>query len=540
MKKFWKTLFVTMATTFGISSCSDVPEPYLTPAPGMPEGVVLNADFSNSLNNFTSASTSGSLSWYNDFSSAMVTGYQDFNGDGTKENQAGVTYLISPEIDMTTIDSAYILVNMAINYERGDINKNNSVLITKNYTNDASTTEWTQLNYSTEGLGTSFDFVNCGITIPAEFIGSKIRVALRHTCSESQSSTWEVKKMQILKGTYEAPTTEPEPEQPVEGEFLSQDFSSSLGNFTSVSSVGSLSWYNDFSSAMVTGYQDFNGDGSKENQSGVTYFVSPAFTISGASAAHVAVNMAINYERGDINTNNAILISKNYNGDVNTATWTQLSYNTDDLGSSFTFTEKKVNIPAEFIGTSVVVAFRHTCNDSQSSTWEVKSIKVLAGNVEESTTEPEPEEPSVAGDATISIAGTTITLTNPKVTPSTTVSNTALNSFGWVNQGTPEGATDSEGTSFVFSQETGRNAPLFYDATNGVRMYALNSLTLQASKPIAKVILTCDSYNGTDYVGNSMLYASINDNEWKIVNDHTADFGGVQLRIKNIEITYAE
>lgn len=536
--KIWKTLFFTMATVLGISSCSDVPEPYTVPGTSSVEGAIFKADFSNSLNNFTTVSGSGSLSWYNDFSSAMVTGYQDFNGDGTKENQAGVTYLISPEIDLTTVGESYLLLNMAINYERGDINNNNSVLITTNYTGDVLNTEWTQLNYNTDGLGSSFTFTDKGINIPSDFIGKKVYIALRHTCSESQSSTWEVKKMQILKGTYEEPT--PEPEQPAEGEYLSQDFSSTLGSFTSVAATGSLSWYNDFSSAMVTGYQDFNNDGTKENQGGVTYLVSPAFTISGTEAAHIAINMAINYERADINTNNAILISKDYAGDVNTATWTQLTYNTDGLGSSFTFTDKQINIPAEFIGSPVVVAFRHTCNDTQSSTWEVKSIKVATGSAEEPSTTPDDPSTSVAGDAQITVDGTTVTLTNPKATPSATVTTTALNIFGWANQDAPTGAADSEGTSFVFAKESGRNDPLFYAATNGVRMYAKNSLTLQSSKPIAKVVFTCDSFDGTNYVGNPTLYATINGNEWKIINDHTAESGGVQLRIKSIEITYAE
>lgn len=53
------------------------------------------------------------------------------------------------------------------------------------------------------------------------------------------------------------------------------------------------------------------------------------------------------------------------------------------MGSSFTFKEKKVNIPAEFMGSKVVIALRHTCYDKQSSTWEVKSLSVKAGSVED-------------------------------------------------------------------------------------------------------------------------------------------------------------
>ena len=87
-------------------------------------------------------------------------------------------------------------------------------------------------------------------------MGGKVYIALRHTCSDTQSSTWEVKKIEVIKGKIEDIPEEPNPE----GEYLNQDFTSSLGGFTSTSVSGTLEWYNDFQSAMITGYQDFNGD----------------------------------------------------------------------------------------------------------------------------------------------------------------------------------------------------------------------------------------------------------------------------------------
>ena len=79
-------------------------------------------------------------------------------------------------------------------------------------------------------------------------MGSKVVIALRHTCSESQSSTWEVKSIKVQEG--KAPE-EGGSETP-DGTYIDQDFSSSLGSFTSQSASGSLKWYNDYSSAMVT------------------------------------------------------------------------------------------------------------------------------------------------------------------------------------------------------------------------------------------------------------------------------------------------
>ncbi|MGM9705606.1 MAG: carbohydrate binding domain-containing protein, partial [Prevotella sp.] len=200
-------------------------------------------------------------------------------------------------------------------------------------------------------------------------------------------STWEVKSLKVSAGAVEEI-----PDTPVDGVILDQDFSSSLGKFTSVSVSGELKWYNDFSSAMITGYQDFDGDGKKENQPGVTFLVSPELNLTGIENAHVTINHALNYERGDINDNNTILISKNFSGDVNTATWEALTYDTDGLNKSFAFVEKSINIPASYIGSKVVIALRHTCTETQSSTWEVKKLTVKAG---EAGGEDNPDEGDV-------------------------------------------------------------------------------------------------------------------------------------------------
>ncbi len=324
------------------------------------------------------------------------------------------------------------------------------------------------------------------------------------------------------------------PEEETEAIF-SADFTSSLGDFTSISASGSLTWYNDYSSAMITGYQN------SSNTAGVTYLVSPSIDLSQVTEAYMTINMALNYERGDINTNNAVLVSKDYTGDVNTATWTQLEYDTNGLNSDFTFVEKEMNIPSEFMGGSIVVAFRHTCSETYSSTWEVSSIQVLAGSADTTDDDDTDDTTGDVGNVTISVNGATITMTDPSVTASgNNVTTTNLNEFGWDYAGTPTGAYDDEGTEFIFAQEGGYNPPLYYTNTNGVRMYALNSLTLQSTKPIAQVVLYCDSYGGTNYVGNDQLYATIDGYNWIIVNDYTSNSGGTQLRIQTIEITYAE
>lgn len=224
MKKILYSVLALAMTAFTFTSCEDVPAPYGIPEGGqggqdLPEGVYIDQDFTSSLGGFTSVSESGTLEWYNDFKSAMCTGFQDFNGDGKKENQAGVTWLVSPEIDLTEAQKAYISVNMAMRYERGDINENNSILISKNYTGNVNTATWEQLTYNTDDLnGTEFVFTEKNMNIPADYLGGKVVVAFRHTCTETYSSTWEVKSILIQEGEVEEGGDEPD--VPITGENL--------------------------------------------------------------------------------------------------------------------------------------------------------------------------------------------------------------------------------------------------------------------------------------------------------------------------------
>ena len=133
-------MFALMMAAFTLTGCEDVPAPYDIPEGGvggggettLPEGTYLEADFTTSLGKFKSESAEGdgSIKWDINYSSACITGYADWDGSGTKTNKAGVTFLVSPEVDLTKATEAYVELNHAMRYENGDINTNNSLLIT--------------------------------------------------------------------------------------------------------------------------------------------------------------------------------------------------------------------------------------------------------------------------------------------------------------------------------------------------------------------------------------------------------------------------
>ena len=116
-----------------------------------------------------------------------------------------------------------------------------------------------------------------------------------------------------------------------------------------------------------------------------------------------------------------------------------------------------------------------------------------------------------------------------------------LSAQGWESGKAVDPATItlSDGTKITFAKGEGSNTPAFYEATKGVRVYAKNTITI-SGKAVAKVVMTCDSYNGTAYTGNSTLYASASGTTFTICNEHSEAKGGDQLRVQTIEITYAK
>ena len=378
-------------TAMTFTSCEDVPAPYDYPGTGgnegggeLAEGVYLDENFSTSLGDFQSVGSNPNIAWAIDYSSACITGYKDYNGDGTKSNEAGVTYLVSPEIDLTAATKAHVEMNHAMRYERADINTNNSLLICKDYAGDPTTANWVAIPYSTEGInGTSFDFVDVSANIPDEFIGSKVRLALRHTCTASQSSTWEVKSLSVKEGEAEiSGGGEDTPNPPAEGEYINETFATSFGSFTE-KTVKGTPWIIDYSCAKATGYDN----SSKTTTPSESYLVSKAIDLSASKGAVVNFEYILryytNYGAEKPGVADKVLITDNYTGDVTTTKWTDISGTLTEGSNWTTWSKYSVNIPAKLLGKkAVVIALYYACQDN-SATWEVKNFVVKDGEANE-------------------------------------------------------------------------------------------------------------------------------------------------------------
>ncbi len=192
------------------------------------------------------------------------------------------------------------------------------------------------------------------------------------------------------------------------------------------------------------------------------------------------------------------------------------------------------------VGDVVVVCGKLTMYMSTKEMAQGSRIITINGKTSGGDTPDTPDTPAT-GEA-LSISGTTVTITN---TGTTAGSETA--SINFAEQGLENAAdvtefTLSDGTKIVFDGNGQRNGPKYYNGTKGIRVYLNNIITFKGTKKIAKIVMNCDSYSGTDYVGNKGASVTFSGNDVVYTNsdESVTSGGGVQLRVKTITITYAK
>ena len=166
-------------------------------------------------------------------------------------------------------------------------------------------------------------------------------------------------------------------------------------------------------------------------------------------------------------------------------------------------------------------------------------LVTVNGKGDEGEQPSQPENPGQGSQESVSIDGTTVTLTNAAVTAGSESLTVDLSTLGFANAETVTTLTLTDGTTVTFDANTNQNPPKYYDATKGIRVYANNTITFCGHAPIAKVVMTCDEYNGTKYVGNATATLEANGNTMVYTNA-TTESAGVQLRVKTITVVYAQ
>ena len=489
MKTIFK-LAIALLAVFSFAACSDVPMPYEEPGTGntyngsTSAGTYLDETFETSFGKFTNVTVKGNA-WAIDYKTAKATGYDN----SSKETTASEAYLVSSPVDLSKSAAAYLQFEYILRYVRAGQTEN-KVLITDNYTGDPTTTTWTDITGTlTEGSDWT-TFATYKKNIPSEFLGkSNVVIALMYSCTTT-SSTIEIKNLIMKDGTVEESGTTT-PETPATGE---------------------------------------KGQ-SKENP----YTVQEAVDlITSGKAPSTEV-----YVKGIIS-----------NIDYYNTKYKSLSYYISDDGKSKAlqiYSGKGLN-GADFtskedlkVGQTVVIkgiikSFTDKNGNKINEVDKNSQIVSIEGEGSGTTT---PETPAT-GEG-VSISGTTVTLTNTAATAGTETATIDLSLQGFEDKKTVTEAKFSDGTTITFAKGNGSTNPAFYTKTKGVRVYLNNTITFNATKPIAKIVFTCDALSSTDYVGNKTATVTFSGNTAVYTNAApSATDGGVQLRVQTITITYAK
>ena len=178
--------------------------------PETPANTYISEAFTNGFGSFTTQETVGDHAWVSDATyGAKASGF----ANGASQNAE--SWLISPAINFTNETAAYIAFDYVIN--KGDASAaaaNHKLLITSNYTGDAATTEWTEVNYGAVN-NNDWNFHNTGkIALPESMMGkAAVVIAFKYMSTTANSSTWEIKNVVVSSGTGNTPET---PENPGE------------------------------------------------------------------------------------------------------------------------------------------------------------------------------------------------------------------------------------------------------------------------------------------------------------------------------------
>ena len=163
----------------------------------------------------------------------------------------------------------------------------------------------------------------------------------------------------------------PTPPTPGTGIF-SESFANGQGQFNIVDvNLSGLtyvwSYMNNFHCMKANGY--YQGAHAAES-----WLVSPQINMTTVTTATLSFDHALAFADGQGVC--SVQVSTNYNGDVTTATWTELPIDTwPEQSSSFPFVTTSASMN-QFVGQTVTIAFRYNSTTNQCPAWEVKNVVV--------------------------------------------------------------------------------------------------------------------------------------------------------------------
>ncbi|MBQ5895668.1 MAG: choice-of-anchor J domain-containing protein [Bacteroidaceae bacterium] len=201
--RFKKLLFAALSV-FAFAACNDTPESPYNPGGGTGGGgtttngfAYINETFATSLGAFTTQQEVGNYAWKHEVYNS--NGYAKASGFANGASQNAISWLISPSFDLSKETKAYVSFEYVIN--KGEISAaatNHKLMVTSEYTGDATTTEWTEVDFGAVN-NNSWSFQKTGnVSLPIDFIGAEnVVIAFKYISTTETSSTWEVNNVLV-------------------------------------------------------------------------------------------------------------------------------------------------------------------------------------------------------------------------------------------------------------------------------------------------------------------------------------------------------
>lgn len=341
-------------------------------------GNIFSESFATSLGNFTIENKSGYenvWTYSTGYKCAMAKAY-----DGTNNN-ASESWLVSPEIDLSNVSTAYVSFEHAANYF-SDVNTMKTQIGLK-ITKDNGTT-WDNVTLNNYPANASFDFVSTINNDISSYAGSKVKVALVYISTANKAGTWEVKNFAVHENKKNV--EEPKPEPLPEGTYYYEKFATDK---TSEFTIENKNLPEGLTYIWSYGGANYGMKASafynNKAYASESWLITPEIDLSSAKSAYLTFDHAANKFNHPVADYISVKVTKD-----NGANWIDCTIPEYPTGSDWTFVNSGNIDFSEVVGQKIKIAFIYSSIDGDAGTYEVKNIKVSeAGNV--------PEEEPAAG-----------------------------------------------------------------------------------------------------------------------------------------------
>ena len=106
-----------------------------------------------------------------------------------------------------------------------------------------------------------------------------------------------------------------------------------------------------------------------------SWLVSPPIAIPFWNIITLTFEQAVNYASHDGLL--SVMVSTDYNGDVTTATWTELNLDSWPAGNNWDFSTSTTTELSYYMEQTVVIGFKYTSTSNSNPAWEIKNLVIF-------------------------------------------------------------------------------------------------------------------------------------------------------------------